>query len=82
MSTGLNEMNLRDTINLIEAKSQELINKLKSGEIDCCLLAMPINDENIIGEKIFSEKFLLATPKGHPFSKKRSEEHTSELQSH
>ena len=55
---------------LIEAKSQELINKLKSGEIDCCLLAMPIKDENIIGEKIFSEKFLLATPKGHPFSKK------------
>ena len=55
---------------LIEAKSAELIAKLKSGEIDCCLLAMPIADDNLIGEKIFSEKFLLATPKGHPFSKK------------
>ena len=55
---------------LIEAKSAELITKLKSGEIDCCLLAMPIKDDNLIGEKIFSEKFLLATPKGHPFSKK------------
>jgi LysR family hydrogen peroxide-inducible transcriptional activator len=55
---------------LIEAKSAELIAKLKSGEIDCCLLAMPIKDDNLIGEKIFSEKFLLATPKGHPFSKK------------
>jgi LysR family hydrogen peroxide-inducible transcriptional activator len=55
---------------LIEAKSEELIAKLRSGEIDCCLLAMPIKDENLIGEKIFSEKFLLATPKGHPFSKK------------
>ena len=55
---------------LIEAKSNELITKLKSGEIDFCLLAMPIKDDNLIGEKIFSEKFLLATPKGHPFSKK------------
>lgn len=55
---------------LIEAKSAELITKLKSGEIDFCLLAMPIKDDNLIGEKIFSEKFLLATPKGHPFSKK------------
>ena len=55
---------------LIEAKSEELITQLKSGELDCCLLAMPIADDNLIGEKIFSEKFLLATPKGHPFSKK------------
>lgn len=55
---------------LIEAKSDELIAKLKSGELDFCLLAMPIADENLIGEKIFSEKFLLATPKSHPFSKK------------
>ncbi len=55
---------------LIEAKSAELITKLKSGEIDFCLLAMPIKDDNLIGEKIFSEKFLLATPKGHPLSKK------------
>ena len=55
---------------LIEAKSNELITKLKSGEIDFCLLAMPIKDDNLIGEKIFSEKFLLATPKGHPLSKK------------
>ena len=55
---------------LIEAKSDELIAKLKNGELDFCLLAMPIADENLIGEKIFSEKFLLATPKGHPFSKK------------
>lgn len=55
---------------LLEAKSDELIEKLKSGEIDCALLAMPINNENLIGEKIFSEKFVLATYKGHPLAKK------------
>ena len=35
---------------LIEAKSNELITKLKSGEIDFCLLAMPIKDDNLIGD--------------------------------
>lgn len=66
---------------LIEAKSDELIAKLKNGELDFCLLAMPIADENLIGEKIFSEKFLLATPKGHPFSKK-SKIQIKELKNH
>jgi len=55
---------------LVEAKSDELIEKLKSGEIDCALLAMPVNNENLVGEKIFSEKFVLATYKGHPLAKK------------
>ena len=66
---------------LIEAKSDELIVKLKSGELDFCLLAMPVKDDNLIGEKIFSEKFLLATPKGHPFSKK-SKIQIKELKNH
>jgi len=55
---------------LIEAKSAELIDKLNNGEIDFSLIAMPIDNENLVGEKIFSEKFLLATPKNHPFAKK------------
>jgi len=66
---------------LIEAKSDELIAKLKSGELDFCLLAMPVKDDNLVGEKIFSEKFLLATPKGHPFSKK-SKIQIKELKNH
>jgi LysR family hydrogen peroxide-inducible transcriptional activator len=56
-------------IYLVEAKSLELIEKLKSGKIDCALLAMPINDEVIFGKKIFSENFMLATPKNHPLAK-------------
>jgi len=57
-------------IYLIEAKSDDLIDKLKNGEIDCAILAMPQIDETIIGEKIFSEKFILATPKNHQLAKK------------
>jgi len=66
---------------LIEAKSDDLVAKLKSGELDFCLLAMPVKDDSLVGEKIFSEKFLLATPKGHPFSKK-SKIQIKELKNH
>ena len=55
---------------LIEEKSDILIEKLREGLIDATLLAMPINDDSLIGEKIFSEKFLLATPKNHALAKK------------
>lgn len=55
---------------LIEAKSHELIELLKKGDIDCAFLTMPIDDDSLTGEKIFSEKFLLATPKNHPLAKK------------
>ena len=55
---------------LIEAKSDELLELLKKGDIDCAFLTMPINDDSVVGEKIFSEKFILATPKNHPLAKK------------
>jgi LysR family hydrogen peroxide-inducible transcriptional activator len=55
---------------LVEEKSDVLREKLLSGLIDATLLAMPIHDDSLIGEKIFSEKFLLATPKGHALAKK------------
>ena len=57
-------------IYLFEAKSDELVEKLKNGELDLAILAMPQADDNLAGEKIFSEKFLLATPKNHPLAKK------------
>ena len=55
---------------LVEEKSDVLREKLLSGSIDATLLAMPVHDDSLIGEKIFSEKFLLATPKGHALAKK------------
>jgi LysR family hydrogen peroxide-inducible transcriptional activator len=55
---------------LLEEKSDTLLEKMREGLIDATLLAMPINDDSLIGEKIFSEKFLLATPKGHALSRK------------
>lgn len=55
---------------LVEEKTDELLEKLLNGDLDLCIFAMPVDNNNLSGEKIFSEKFLLATPKNHPLSKK------------
>lgn len=54
---------------LIEEKTDALIAKLKSGEIDCALLAMPISEDALDVIKIFDEPFLLAVPKNHELAK-------------
>jgi len=56
---------------LIEEKSEELIKKIQNGEIDCAFLAVPIAASDLDHVKIFSEKFLLATPKNHELAKKK-----------
>lgn len=54
---------------LFEEKTEILIAKLKSGELDVALLAMPILEEGLEVRKIFSEDFLLATAKNHRLAK-------------
>ncbi len=56
---------------LVEEKTEILINKLKDGEIDLALLAMPIENDSFSHVKIFEENFLLAVPKNHELAKKR-----------
>jgi LysR family hydrogen peroxide-inducible transcriptional activator len=56
---------------LIEEKTEILIEKLKNGEIDAALLAMPIADNFLEAKKIFSEEFLLAVPTNHELAKKK-----------
>lgn len=56
---------------LIEDKTAQLIAKLKNGELDAALIAMPISENEFEGIKIFEEEFLLAVPKNHPFTKKK-----------
>jgi LysR family hydrogen peroxide-inducible transcriptional activator len=54
---------------LIEEKTDELISKLKSGEIDAAFIAMPVLEDSLESKKIFSEEFLLAVPKNHDLAK-------------
>lgn len=56
---------------LIEEQTAHLLGKLKTGEIDAAILALPILDENFLTIPLFSEPFLLAVPKAHPFVKRK-----------
>lgn len=55
---------------LVEEKTDNLIAKLKNGNIDCAFLAMPIFDETFENIEIFEEDFLLAVSLKNPLSKK------------
>ena len=50
---------------LIEEKTADLVDKLRNGEIDAALLALPIYDDFLVASKLFDDDFLLAVPSGH-----------------
>ena len=56
---------------LIEEKTDELLHRLKNGEIDAAFIALPLQDESLESQKIFSEEFLLAVPQKHALSEKK-----------
>ncbi|WP_047464015.1 LysR substrate-binding domain-containing protein [Rhizobium rhizogenes] len=51
---------------LSEEKSGVLLSRLRSGELDAALLAMPVESDQLQVEFLFEEPFLLAVPKKHP----------------
>ncbi len=50
---------------LTEEKSTILLQRLIDGQIDAALLALPVEDPQVTGQKLFSEPFHLAVPSGH-----------------
>lgn len=50
---------------LIEEKTNQLIDKLKSGEIDAALLALPVQDDFLVSQKLFDDEFYLAVSLDH-----------------
>ena len=56
---------------LVEEKTEILIEKLKSGEIDAAMLASPILFDEFESKKIFTEDFFLAVPKNHRLAKNK-----------
>jgi LysR family transcriptional regulator, hydrogen peroxide-inducible genes activator len=57
---------------LIEEKSTSLLARLRDGEIDAAILALPVNDSQLVTEFLFEERFLLAVPENHPFARRPS----------
>jgi len=53
---------------LLEEQTASLIQKLKAGEIDAAILALPVNEKNLTTTVLFDEEFFLATTKHHPSS--------------
>ena len=50
---------------LTEEKSTILLQRLIDGQIDAALLALPVEDPQVTGQKLFCEPFHLAVPSGH-----------------
>lgn len=57
---------------LIEEKSPSLLSRLRAGEIDAAILALPVNDSQLRTEFLFEERFLLAVPNSHPLARRAS----------
>lgn len=50
---------------LLEEKTAVLIDKLKRGDIDAALLALPVQEELLLRHTLFEDEFFLAVPSGH-----------------
>ena len=57
---------------LIEEKTEQLIQQLKQGQIDVALLALPIHDDFLQSEFLFSDEFKLAVAPDNPLAKKKA----------
>ncbi len=62
---------------LIEEKTFELLEKLRHGQIDAALLALPVHDDLLMSQPLFDDEFMLATPIDHELNQlTHIEQHT------
>lgn len=57
---------------LHEAQTHELIERLKSGNLDAAIMALPVNDDRLDSIPMYSESFFAALPLGHPLAKQKT----------
>jgi LysR family hydrogen peroxide-inducible transcriptional activator len=53
---------------LVEEKSAVVHQRLRDGQLDVGLLALPVHDDHLQCEPLFTEEFVLAVPAGHSLS--------------
>lgn len=56
------------TLALIEGQTESLVNQLKRGELDAIVLAVPLADDELQVESLYSEPFLFAAAQSHPLA--------------
>jgi LysR family hydrogen peroxide-inducible transcriptional activator len=54
-----------------EDVTRNLIGAVVAGELDLAVAALPIEDERLTSEELWTEPLLLAMPAGHPLARKR-----------
>jgi LysR family hydrogen peroxide-inducible transcriptional activator len=56
---------------LVEEKTGDILQQLREGKLDACLLALPVEDERLHVVPLFTEPFVLAAPPSHPLARRR-----------
>jgi LysR family hydrogen peroxide-inducible transcriptional activator len=54
---------------LVEEKTEVVLQRLADGALDVGVLALPVNDDRLHLEPLFTEDFLLAVPAEHPLAR-------------
>ena len=52
--------------------THRLLEMLKSGEIDCAILALPFSEPGLMVQAVYDEPFMVAMPAGHAWEKRKS----------
>ncbi|MBP3087770.1 hydrogen peroxide-inducible genes activator [Corynebacterium sp. sy017] len=55
-------------LRIVEDQTQHLVQLLKDGQIDCALLALPIDQPGIEEISLYSENFVMVVPRNHPLA--------------
>ena len=57
-------------LRLLEDRTERLLEALRAGELDVGVMALPVSDEKLHVEKLFTEPLLVAVPAGHRLATK------------
>lgn len=54
-----------------ENMTETLRNKIRNGELDAIIIALPFNEPDVLTRPVYEEPFQMVLPKGHPISKQK-----------
>lgn len=57
---------------LQENFTHKLIELLRQGEIDCAIMALPLQEVGLVIHPLYDEQFIVVVPSSHPWSKRKS----------
>ena len=58
-----------------EGYTSTLRKRLRSGEVDVIIVALPFNEPDVVVQPLYEEPFVLLTPEDHPLAKKKEIQH-------